>query len=80
LISINLHNKGLLEQIFDLVSGGPAGRQASGIPGTHTIIPQSKLDQKLAKRLINPGKKRDRSVNYLVVEEILEYLEKEENS
>lgn len=34
----------------------------SVIPGTHTIVPQSKLDQKLAKRLINLGKKRDRSV------------------
>ena len=30
-----------------------------GIPGTHTTIPQSKLDQKLAKRLINLDKKRD---------------------
>jgi len=51
----------------------------TGIPGTHTIVPQSKLDQ-IAKRLINLGKKRDRSVNYLVVEAILEHLEKEENS
>lgn len=29
------------------------------IPETHTIIPQSKLDQKPVKRLINLGKKRD---------------------
>lgn len=41
-------------------------------------IPQSKIDQKPVERLIELGKKRDRSVNYLVVEAILEYLENQE--
>ena len=41
-------------------------------------IPQSKMDQKPVERLINLGKKRDRSVNYLVVEAILDYLKREE--
>jgi predicted transcriptional regulator len=41
-------------------------------------IPQSKMAQKSVERLIALGKKRDRSVNYLVVEAILEYLEREE--
>ena len=41
-------------------------------------IPQSRMDQKPVERLINLGKKRDRSVNYLVVEAILDYLKREE--
>jgi predicted transcriptional regulator len=41
-------------------------------------IPQSKIAQKPVERLIKLGKKLDRSVNYLVVEAILEYLEREE--
>lgn len=41
-------------------------------------IPQSKMDQKPVERLIQLGAKRDRSVNYLVVEAILRYLDREE--
>jgi predicted DNA-binding protein len=41
-------------------------------------IPQSKMKLKPVERLIALGEKRDRSVNYLVVEAILEYLEREE--
>jgi len=40
-------------------------------------IPQSKIDEKPVERLIALGEKRDRSVNYLVVEAILQYLERE---
>jgi hypothetical protein len=43
-------------------------------------IPQSKLAQKPVERLIRLGKKRDRSVNYLVVEAILDYLKREEEA
>ena len=42
-------------------------------------IPQSKMDQKPVERLIKLGKKRDRSVNYLVVEAILAYLDRAES-
>ena len=42
-------------------------------------IPQSKTDKRPVERLIKLGAKRDRSVNYLVVEAILAYLEREEN-
>lgn len=42
-------------------------------------VPQTKIDQKPVERLIKLGKKRDRSVNYLVVEAILQYLDREEN-
>ena len=41
-------------------------------------IPQSNLAQQPLERLIELGKKRDRSVNYFVVEAILEYFEGEE--
>jgi predicted transcriptional regulator len=43
-------------------------------------IPQSKAGQRPVERLIALGKKKDRSVNYLVVEAILQYLEREERS
>jgi len=41
-------------------------------------VPQSKQDLQLVGRLIPLGEKHDRSVNYLVVEAILQYLEREE--
>jgi len=41
-------------------------------------IPQKKLQEKPVERLIRLGEKRDRSINYMVVEVILEYLEREE--
>ncbi|MCK5827104.1 hypothetical protein KAH43_01160 [Candidatus Bipolaricaulota bacterium] len=41
-------------------------------------VPQGKIAKQPVERLIKLGKKRDRSVNYLVVEAILEYLNREE--
>jgi len=41
-------------------------------------IPQSKMAQNPVERLVKLGEKRDRSVNYLVVEAIMEYLTREE--
>jgi len=41
-------------------------------------IPQGKQDQKPVQRLMKLADKRDRSINYLVVEAILEYLKREE--
>ncbi len=41
-------------------------------------VPQGKIDKQPVERLIKLGKKRDRSVNYLVVEAILQYLDHEE--
>ena len=40
-------------------------------------IPQSKQGQNPVERLIKLGEKRDRSINYLVVEAILEYVKRE---
>ena len=42
-------------------------------------IPQRKMDEKPVQRLIRLGQRRDRSVNYLVVEAIVQYLDREEN-
>jgi predicted transcriptional regulator len=41
-------------------------------------IPRSKLAQQPVERLVKLSKKLDRSVNYLVVEAILDYLDREE--
>lgn len=42
-------------------------------------VPKNKTSERIVERLMQVGKKRDRSVNYLVVEAILQYLENEEN-
>ena len=41
-------------------------------------IPQKKMEEKPVERLMRLGSKKDRSINYMVVEAILEYLEREE--
>ena len=41
-------------------------------------IPQKKMEEKPVERLIRLGEKKDRSINYMVVEAILEYLDREE--
>jgi len=41
-------------------------------------IPDTRIDKRPVERLKALGDKRDRSVNYLVVEAILQYLELEE--
>jgi predicted transcriptional regulator len=41
-------------------------------------IPKSKLDRKPIERLDRLAKKLDRSINYLVVEAIVQYLDREE--
>ena len=42
-------------------------------------IPQRKKEDKPVERLIKLGDKRDRSINYLVVDAILQYLDREES-
>ena len=41
-------------------------------------IPKSKLERKPIERLERLAKRVDRSINYLVVEAILQYLDREE--
>ncbi len=41
-------------------------------------IPQDKRQLRLIERLSKLAKKRDRSINYLVVQAIMEYVEREE--
>jgi len=42
-------------------------------------IPQRKMEEKPVERLMKLGENRDRSVNYLVVEAIIQYLDREEH-
>ncbi len=41
-------------------------------------IPQNKMPEQLVERLTKLAEKRDRSINYLVVEAILNHLKREE--
>ncbi len=41
-------------------------------------VTKSKMDRKPIERLERLGKKLDRSINYLVVEAIIQYLDREE--
>ncbi len=41
-------------------------------------VPKNKLDQKPVERLMKLAETKDRSINYLVVEAIVEYLSREE--
>ena len=41
-------------------------------------IPQKKMEERPVERLIQLGERRDRSINYLVVDAILQYLGREE--
>lgn len=41
-------------------------------------IPDSKIGQQPVERLIKQGEEKERSINYLVVEAIMEYLDREE--
>ena len=47
-------------------------------PKLSAMIPKAKMELHPIERLIALGAERDRSVNYLAVEAILEYLEREE--
>lgn len=63
--------------IIEKVKGG--GMAGKAILDKMSIyVPQGRLKEKPVERLMKLGEKRDRSVNYLVVEAILQYLEKEE--
>jgi len=42
-------------------------------------VPQKKMTERPVERLIRLSEKRDRSINYLVVDAILQYLKREEN-
>jgi len=41
-------------------------------------IPQKKMEEKPVERLIRLGEKRDRSINYMVVDAIIQYLNRED--
>jgi len=51
------------KQIFDKIS---------------IYVPQKKMAERPVERLMKLAEKKDRSVNYLVVDAILEYLKREE--
>jgi len=48
--------------------------------GFSIYIPEAKRDRQYAERLIKIGAQRDRSVNYLLVEALGEYLKRQEEA
>ncbi|MFO8034026.1 MAG: hypothetical protein R6U88_02530 [Candidatus Bipolaricaulota bacterium] len=57
----------------------PAGQQPrKPLDKLSIYIPQKKAQHNLMARLRKLAEKKDRSLNYLVVEAILEYLQREE--
>ena len=52
--------------------------QKQSLDKLSAYIPRSKRNLRPVQRLIALGEERDRSVNYLVVEAILQYLDREE--
>jgi predicted transcriptional regulator len=57
---------------------GPMPRKV-GEDKLSIYIPQKKIGEKPVERLMKVGEKKDRSINSLVVEAILQYLDREEN-
>ena len=66
-----------LVPIIEDVKGGNMASK-SLLDKLSIYIPQGKLKQRPVERLIKLGQKRDRSVNYLVVDAIVQYLAREE--
>jgi predicted transcriptional regulator len=58
--------------------GGSTVAQKELLDKISIYVPKSKLDQKPVQRLMRLAETKDRSVNYLVVEAIVEYLAREE--
>jgi len=53
-----------------------AGKEVMGKLSVY--VPLSRQDENIVERLIKLGAKLDRSVNYLVVSALVEFLEREE--
>ena len=60
----------------EVKGGGMSGKTI--LDKMSIYIPDTKINQRLVERLKTLGKQRDRSVNYLVVEAIMQYLDREE--
>jgi len=56
--------------------GGPLPKQL--LDKLSIYVPKARLAERLVERLVALAERRDRSVNYLVVEAILQYLRREE--
>jgi len=59
-----------------MVKGGLVPKQL--LDKISIYVPKSKIDQQPVERLLKLADAKDRSVNYLVVEAIIEFLKREE--
>lgn len=58
------------------MEGGPLPKQL--LDKLSIYVPKNRIGERPVERLIKLSQKKDRSVNYLVVEAILQYLKREE--
>jgi len=60
------------------VKGGEQGNMVSRVNTLSIYIPKSKMEKHPVDRLIKLARSKERSINYLVVEAIIQYLDREE--
>jgi hypothetical protein len=58
------------------LKGGPLPKQL--LDKLSIYVPKNRIGERPVERLIKLSEKKDRSVNYLVVEAIVQYLKREE--
>jgi predicted DNA-binding protein len=62
--------------VLSLTEGGDVPKRL--LDKLSIYVPKTRLEERPVERLIALADRKDRSVNYLVVEAILQYLKKEE--
>ncbi|RLB75924.1 MAG: hypothetical protein DRH24_18760, partial [Deltaproteobacteria bacterium] len=60
------------------VKGGEQGNMVNRVNTLSIYIPKSKMEKRPVDRLMKLSRSKERSINYLVVEAILQYLDREE--
>lgn len=60
------------------VKGGEQGNMVNRVNTLSIYIPKSKMEKRPVDRLMKLSRSKERSINYLVVEAIIQYLDREE--
>ena len=60
------------------VKGGEQSNMVNRVNTLSIYIPKTKMEKRPVDRLMKLSRSKERSINYLVVEAILQYLDREE--
>lgn len=60
------------------VKGGEQGNMVNRVNTLSIYIPKNKMDKRPVERLMKLSRSKERSINFLVVEAIMQYLDREE--